>query len=1192
MHYLTGVLLCVRYSAVVRTFVVNETTPSAPNDGLAAFMARTPDIAPISGLGIDQIFTTFNTDFCNAYCNHIHDTHGQKCALCTTPIHVYKYTYENISSIFGSAELKRRYISIPDYVGCGSAYACTGGPCTVIDYHYLSAINDIAISSKLELDGLGICGPLFGIQLQHVHTQERLPSYISETTANAFPSRTDTTRKLWETGKRDQVPVVQTSATNYNPSTYYTDKEAHRTGSTNPNKLQFRQCEGKTVPAVPPVFWPTRIKRNEKIMLGAGPWLTLWEINETSTTLPYSSPSTEQQSLANINYCRNDTNCKANFKSLIPQWDVRSNNFSYVPDNVCDLSQCAWALDYMDKKPAQGDIAIEAFFHSMRKAAENYYETIKKNEIYDEHTLADWPILTSTSKTNYNTYSPGDPGTYTRWTFKQIWKNEHFGHTDNHLPQFKCSNINTIYSALTLYAPRVRKCFEQNQDQNDADTLEHNGKILPEQGLWHCLTKYFGHDPHKIYAAVFTNYNAPYDMYVRQDMPHKHDVKGYMRLTGISENTANSLAFKGMTASAIEDELTQYLNAPENVKVFPQSWSINNGIEWLPKNMHENASFGNKQGVIESASCDCGNIPIRYGSLPIPWDRLNRTFYNEWAKAKPDDEKNPATVLTEMSYGWKTAVGDFQSQLPVGLYVPSNPRFDLHFTVHERDFLRTPEGVASEALLTKYYTGDGSPNKAALTELLFNTTRSLNFMQTKTVFKYGSCMRWPYGIIGRMEMSAALHDEYFPNCTVDKDCRINEESLIGYCETVPVAEGNVKLYTYCANDPLTIEKRLEVCGQPRARYVAVGPTLGIRQPDNVCSSQHKTCLIIPGEASYALNTVLNSDRFPDLVNYDILISPFNWSVASGMMGPDRAKYLVHSKPKLEKFDDDDTTLTGMAALSSFEFNTFLSPGSVDDIQRAMVGIVAKLNASQKADGTFDLPFLDDIPDITTAAVFPPLRIGHVHIMHKDITVQSALPAYPLNLQGDGTDNTCELFLIASTGFKLLGAVIDQGACENVQSDLRKCPLVFGGANVSGAYIEAEISNAPLAAAFVGHYTSRFPFVEEVCAYDVILNITQTNGSHSVAAARTYGTIDIPGGVQTPAIIQPLWNETINITGTNHTINVSQFTQVFGKQIMRAEYPRLIPRQSLHFILFGMLVAVNLFAIIVLLRRAFHPKEPE
>ena len=96
----------------------------------------------------------------------------------------------------------------------------------------------------------------------------------------------------------------------------------------------------------------------------------------------------------------------------------------------------------------------------------------------------------------------------------------------------------------------------------------------------------------------------------------------------------------------------------------------------------------------------------------------------------------------------------------------------------------------------------------------------------------------------------------------------------------------------------------------------------------------------------------------------------------------------------------------------------------------------------------------------------------------------------------------------------------------------------------------------------------------------------------MAAARTYGTIDIPGGVQTPAIIQPLWNETINITGTNHTINVSQFTQVFGKQIMRAEYPRLIPQQSLHFILFGMLVAVNLFAIIVLLRRAFHPKEPE
>lgn len=633
-------------------------------------------------------------------------------------------------------------------------------------------------------------------------------------------------------------------------------------------------------------------------------------------------------------------------------------------------------------------------------------------------------------------------------------------------------------------------------------------------------------------------------------------------------------------------------------KYKPLKWATDATVDAWAHRMHYNSSFANSKFVEDSAACDCAGIPPVYAVLDLPWNRLGGTFYENslFIEQYYNDAQN-STVLTERSFGWSKVTGDFRGQLPVGLYIPSNAKHSVNFTIYERDILLPKSGQTVQNLADKYFIDEEAPNQDVLfNELRFDpkTVRNNDYFASKIEFQYGACMRWPYGQIARAEMGPNLKEKWFgeEDCDEGGDghfCYIREKSMVGYCEQ------QFGKYTYCANDPFPYKKREEFCASERTRKVVIGQTVGIRAFSNVCNKDSKTCLLFQGEENHGIDEVFAYGE--NLENYTVLISPFNWSVASGLMNERRGFYDLGTDPKngIKVIADDDTELTGMEALTKEEFNVLIDQSvGATKIMELFESIVQKIENSLMENGEYDLPFITETEKVTRDTLYPPFAESQIHVTYNNVTIVSAHKDFPIkffrnDIHSDKSVH-CMRFLVSGNNFKLPppGIVADQTYCKNM-APLERTPVVFGGNDVRNASISVESQGAEIQAAFVGQYTTHFLPAKVLNADGVVVKSEfDGNVDWSIAAARTVGTLSVVAADAKRAVVQPWRAGKIRIEYENSTevdtVNVSKYTAVFGEAVMRIEYPEFLPHNTAHTVLFGILVAANTLAIVAIADR--------
>jgi hypothetical protein len=712
---------------------------------------------------------------------------------------------------------------------------------------------------------------------------------------------------------------------------------------------------------------------------------------------------------------------------------------------------------------------------------------------------------------------------------------------------------------------------------------------------------------------------------------------------------------------------------PTAVKNRPLQWAITDMSEYRTESpLHLNASFLNAADNSESHACDCGNSPIMYAFNGIPWQYLPEKFRKDGGYSSAKDVANVNanelnTWVIEAGYAWQANVGNIQGAMSIGLFLPSNPKYSYNFDIVERDFLAPPrtnnaEGPTAGELLNRYYLGDQAPEPDVLvnelqfaaptesTRALSDTLASLHvathalnnakdtiqtkyrgngesFSVSKYTFEKGSCMRFPYGQVSRMEMSAEDQAHYFHRTpSRDKDSSIDnylvgEESLMGYCENVADDQQQNTQYPYCFNDPngIATADRTTFCEDDSTRFVVVGEAINERQFENVCNTNAKYCLLIPGEPLFpTIADVLSYKHHDTLEGYTLMVTPFNFSVARFLLGPGRFQYEVKGgygpdTNTLQPLADSNTKTYGIRALSTDEFNVLrgnhIGGPSVASVEAAITEIktiidstFAQGNGGSLSSWKILLAVLPYPKMLTHDYIYPPLAQTNIKVAHKNITIRSALKDGTLKFDRTPTQRrasqTCNRFLIAAPGFVLGKTAVDQTHCDASAQQIDRAAILYGGADVSRSTLQdLRVTGAETPVIFAGDDNVLFAHTPVVTANDVRIkysHIDEAKQQYVVAAARTTNdgnspiTIEIDHNGTGPevlkAIIQPLATDTCHIILAHNTttqlvvIDASEYTGVFGTSIMRAEYPLLALPHHINYVLFVVLVTANAFLL--------------
>lgn len=1151
--------------------VYNETTSSVDQYGL-------------SYLAINAILLSKGLNNVAEFCQSCHSTpSAPNCDICSKTLSIYrKIAKDDTSNLFKlyqwtDAELAARVIPKPNFITCSDAQTlCTPGPCSVFDYNYLAqwyidedgkvqASTDMYNELRqLIMFGNVQCVPLFGIQtVTDLTLQSPQPEFVDQTTMNVFPSRTTNLEHLYDPVRKTPnlkmnggfVPVQKSVSDNSNPKSYYRGNFWH-----NPVTADVTENVMSATCTL-----ATKAPRNVPRQIGS---LAGVEDSKGYTSAVHTLfylhvvDGVENPLQKDLDY--NDTTMFGfadGYNASIAQHSPYGNLWNHT--EYCDISACNWVPIY-----AEGADGLEPTDVYSRGSKKGYSADFLNNLM---HYLANTGFVVNGSIGKINIVPQRNFITHKMKL---------------NIPNFPLAK----YALQTLYQNQTDlwKCVPKN-DYNPGQFIK--GGIVRLSSL-NDKKKYTNQN---ICKSMTSSKCKAQHSFSYCCMPITKDTT-VMDSSGAGDGPTD---YYDMAVYAYDSKHPSYASATGHTEVIrPQLWADGTSNLRHAAPTYASAAFANAKEVSQSAACDCGSITARYAVLEMPWDELANFYSNqEWVRNNKNNSLT--TVLSEMSYGWAKPIGDVRNELPVGLYIPSTPKFGANFSIHERDFLYPANSsVSVKELSNKTYIDTGAPLSHYLQEeLLFKASNATKtkYMWNVHTFKYGACMRWPYGQVARMEMSPELQQTFYPakECT-DNNCYIKESALIGYCENFNSDVNGPPQYAHCARDAYTQAGRLSLCDSPRTKFVVVAKTLGIRSIAQACNLITKVCLLIPGEPNLGLSNVLTN--LDDASGFTIMVTPFNWSVANGLMASGRGRYLVGatSDMQIHTFSDDNTNMTGMAALDSNEFNTFLNPDTILNTETSINGIVAKLDASYKAaTKTFDLPFVYDMASITNATLYPGMTDVGIYITAPHITIRSALPNSNLHFNmPDNQPGSCVRFFVTAPYFNLSSAVIDQEKCDTRQVPLEQTPVVFGGSDVTFATIDITVYNSnsnAIAVAFAGHYTSRFLLATTVNAS--FTNIIVSDNSvvtYVLAAARAVGTLRLTAKVNATVVIQPIVENTfvINTTTPVDTIDISKYTSIYGSTIMRAEYPLMIPHESLHLILFGTLAAVNLLSALILAKRAY------
>jgi hypothetical protein len=637
-------------------------------------------------------------------------------------------------------------------------------------------------------------------------------------------------------------------------------------------------------------------------------------------------------------------------------------------------------------------------------------------------------------------------------------------------------------------------------------------------------------------------------------------------------------------------------NAPNKKHTYqPQAWASAPPTQWVPKDTKYLSAFANTPKLQDSGACDCGGSNILYKSNGMPegfvppiyasvlgvWGTLS----NVW--------------LYEFGYGWEINTDKLNGELPIGLYIPSNPGYTPDLTLHERDVLDPGTGDPTPTV-NRFFTDARVPGYSDLELLLFDGTIKPNtgFTHKTVQFKYGACMRYPYGQIPAMGMDPAERAKYYPNQSADKSTfYVAEEALHGYCEM-----RNNRLF-HCMHDPLSTNGRRAFCARDISKRIVVGPGIRAQTIGSVCNLNPTTpaervCLVVSGAPTFGSADSVLSHPNTDLTNYTILYTPFNWTIVSGFLGPGRQWHtpgggMTHGQ-LLHDLGDNETSSTGMAALTDAEFGLFVNETqfTVEETQ-ALVGTIAQKlllgECAQNVSCQF-LPWVDPINNISYNDIFQNLSDYGTRVNYPGITVASAWVDKPLTFVRSealyGVGQPCTQFFVSAPRFTI-DAIADQAGCENMVP-LNRAVVVFGGADVSGAHVRVSTYNSEMPVVVVGDDTTEFidtPLVN-IDVMFLSVNTTATNNvQYAAGVARTNGTVKVryTGPGSPPVIIQPIrWtaNTTVNLTINTSVVNISKYTNVFGDAVMRnvyAEHTQLQSRALLP--VFVVLVTANVILIL-------------
>ena len=624
----------------------------------------------------------------------------------------------------------------------------------------------------------------------------------------------------------------------------------------------------------------------------------------------------------------------------------------------------------------------------------------------------------------------------------------------------------------------------------------------------------------------------------------------------------------------------------------PQPWAMSPINQWVSAPIALNGSFLNSQSVVDSQACDCGSALPMYKLVGGPWAEAKALF--GWGDLAP--YQLPNTWITEAGMGWDRNVDTITSESPIGLYIPSNSRWSPNFTTYERDVL-LPSSPASTAatLLNETFMGYNAPEEAKLETLLFDPKKGPwanvagdrpTYTVTRITYKYGSCMRYPYGQLPRASMTAAAQSQHFTKPNADgTEYFVAEEALIGYCETfhanlTDAAEKG--RYAFCANDGMSADGRDTFCRSPGAARIVVGATINAAQStvDHACDKVHKTCIVVPGAPHMFPSVTKLLQSAYNFAGYTVLITPFNWTVAKAFMAPARRYYDVGREKNIADnmmpLNDADYHTTGMEALTAQEFMLFANnTQSVEGIQSLVASIDIKLKRNNNRicktragttivapEKCYNLPWVSS-RNLTEDDIYPPQTEYNIPIAHSHLTVVSALATRKLTYVSakakHGSSHPCTQFLVSAPGFRLYPTIIDQTGCENV-TPLYKTAITYGGPDVSDSHVDITTFASPMPVAIVGDDTSSFVQTSIIAARNVTIRIAATDANDirfAVGVVRAAGDIAIlysnTSGQPASAIIQPLRGNRLTLTGVDHIVNISKYNDIYGDAELKRVY---------------------------------------
>lgn len=1125
-----------------------------------------------------------------------------------------------------------RRLATPTFPKC-DIYACPPGPCTVYDIDYQDGYVTDFGKLSFNLTSRGICGPAFNVQALNQSNGVLTPAAVDEATSESFPSLYPDGVLVFDPstpGSAGLVPALG-GIININPPWYYQTVPAWETASNNPANYNPKSCDVGSMPQ----SWPETTLTDKTPVYGD---FTNYSQDKASLTDP------DFKNVFPQTYGGDRANMTKFFIEQQKQYGA-----------TCDLSQCRW-LPVPRPEKLSRTAASTAKYAAMHTTVNCIMIELIRAWLAPTSSRPTSCFGIENLPAGFNTWSDenairkhaalncslvGLPSTCTWGPFDVnfessdnqgivYWKNTWWGKNvfptvprDGKptydfganvllrlIPEFKCTAFGFSLSDMpgyNLLKPKIKirhkfrdtsaapgtdmfyQCFSGKNFEDMKACLD-AGLLLVET---HRNFKGSGYKIAEDYVA--------YGVFLAYKWFLEADNK-------IPESEHTNFAVQNGLFITSDWQDSDYAIAQ---LYEPLKHAVANYPPLVPNTfMSHNASILNDFQKSESAACNCNNEGIIYAYLDLPWFALPPTYLNKAiiAEAMPakDSAAYTATALRESAYSWASdAGGDYRDGLPIGLYIPSSGRFGRNFITRERNFLSTDNnpgvnGLVQE-LADKYLFRPGSPIPDVLTtELLYNVSNfeSLPYATRTLTYEYGACMKPPYGQVSSFEMEAAAFAALYHNCTdvtsTHKECLIREESLIGYCELVsPHLDASARL-TYCFDDPLTYTQRQALCQKPSAKNIVLAQVLIERSAAQVCSSEGKTCLVIPEEPTHTLNAVMSSDVYGDLTDYTVLVAPFNWTVATAVTSTVRFQYPTSNITQMKPLPPDNAEMLGMPGVQPAYFEALFnqSKGAAFVVE-AVQAISAAVNASKKqSDGLYDIAYLRSMtPFITDQFVYPQHSLTQVTVNSDNLVLRggtntSVIRVQPAQAVSNGI-TPCTFLYVAASNFTLDRALFNMTNCHPFTQGIDAAAVVLGGSNVSHTTLNldyADSRNIRTPVVFAGDDTMHFVRSSSVNASNVTIRMAQATALdrktaavsgnedvYDVAAARVYTEANAaiyiamranssrPQNTTISTIEQLRPNNTLTWRAvtpqTNISrLNVSKYTGVYGDNVLKMAFP--------------------------------------